>query len=88
MWGGPRNPFILGGAALSLSAVITPILGGGALAQQNAGPGPPPPVGHVTRMGHQGAAMGAGALMGSNGGTGRRWGFVGRPPAAPSGTAG
>lgn len=43
MWGGPRNPFILGGAALSLSAVITPILGGGALAQQNAGPGPPPP---------------------------------------------
>ena len=29
MWGGPRNPFILGGAALSLSAVITPILGGG-----------------------------------------------------------
>lgn len=43
MWGGPRNPFILGGAALSLSAVITPILGGGGFSPAERGAGTPPP---------------------------------------------
>ena len=60
MWGGPRNPFILGGAALSLSAVITPILGGGGFSPAERGAGTPPPRGSWDPQGSSGGGCGGG----------------------------
>ena len=76
MWGGrARNPFILGGAALSLSAVITPILGGGGFSPAERGAGTPPPVGYGGGGGH------LWGVMGGQGEGGALWGAPQRLPA-------